>query len=308
MTALYRFIENHFGIVLLLSCLAGLFVPGIELLPNETAVFILALLMFLSCYKLQEGGFESMRWRDIVQFYVLRYGLLPVLLWAIARAIVPDYAVGVFLLSVVPAGVSSPAIGSIYGGAVAPGFAIVILSQLAAPFMIPLQFTWLSHFDQGTAAHIMPSPTQLFTTMVWCILVPMLVHALVKKHQSSAAWFTRHNKFLSVLLIAFVIALAIAKQKEVILASGWGLLGILLITILCYTIYMISGWYLAARQAYPARITYAACSVFNNAALGVSLALLHFPPSVLLFVAVSEIGWAMLPMMFRGWLRIVPKT
>jgi len=291
-----HFIETHFGIVLLLSCLVGLVLPGLPQLPNESAVLILALLMFTSCYRLREGGFSSIRWRDIGWFYIGRYVFLPLALWAVAHALVPDYALAIFLLSVLPAGVASPAFAHIYGGVAPPAFAVAIVSQLLAPFLIPLQFSLI-----GDVA-VAPSPAHLFITMVWCIFVPMAIYAMVRKQPKLAGVMIENNKLFSILLVAFVIALAIAKQREVILAGGVALFASLVLTILCFAIYIIAGWFMVPGRPKPERITYATASSFNNAALGVSLALLHFSPAVILFVAVSEIAWSLLPMMFKWWL------
>jgi predicted Na+-dependent transporter len=111
------------------------------------------------------------------------------------------------------------------------------------------------------------------------------------------------NKITSILLVAFVIAMAISKQREVILTHGAALMGSLAIALLCFAGFIVSGWLFAWRRPPAERITYAACSSFNNAALGVSLALLHFPPPVTLFVAVSEVAWSLLPCMFSHFLQ-----
>ncbi|MBY0407244.1 MAG: hypothetical protein K2Q01_06085, partial [Rickettsiales bacterium] len=114
-------IESRFGLVLLSGALMGLALPGIDRLPNASAVLVLALLMFISCYRLRDGGFASVRVGQLLGFWVVRYSVLPAGMWLVAKGIAPDYAVGVFLLAVLPAGVSSPAIAHIYGGVVAPG-------------------------------------------------------------------------------------------------------------------------------------------------------------------------------------------
>lgn len=291
--------------VLLGACVFGLVMPGMPSLPNDTAVLVLALLMFISCYRLSEGGFAALRWKHVVGFWLLRYGILPLALWSIARLVVPEYAIGVFLLSVLPAGVSSPAIAHLYGGVVVPGFAIVILSQLATPFLIPLQFALVGHADASVAGQVVPSPGDLFLTMVWCIFVPMMVFACVRKHRGLADYVQRQSKVASMLLVAFVIALAIAKQRDILMAHVADMALSLVITVLCFIAFMIAGWVFARGLAREERITYATCSAFNNAALGVSLALLHFPPPIILFVAVSEIAWSLLPMLFGVFLRKV---
>lgn len=291
-----HFIETHFGVVLLLACVAGLVVPGLPELPNQAAAIALAFLMFVSCYKLQEGGFSSIRWCDISVFCLLRYIGLPLLVWWLATEIAPDYAVAVFLLTMMPAGVASPAFASIYGGVVAPAFAIAIVTQLITPLLVPALFA----ITGGSA--VTPSPLQLFQTLVLCILLPMGIYALVKKHRPSNNWLTANNKIYSILIISFVIALAVAKQRDVILGNPLAALPPFGVAVACYVLYLVFGWYVLPRT--PAeRMTYATCSSFNNIALAVSLALLYFPPPVVLFTAAGEVAWACLPMMMRVFSR-----
>lgn len=296
---LRRLIETHLGLIMILACVAGLTVPGMPDIPNASAVVTLAVLMFVSCYRLRDGKVADIRWRDIAVFYALRYGLLPLLLWWAASWLVPLYAVGVFLQSVLPAAVSSPAFTAIYGGAVAAAFAIVIVSQLLTPALIPLQFTLLG------GGHVTPSPEQLFVTLVICILLPMAFYALLRRHAGSSDWFYANSKLISILLIAFVIALAVAKQRDVILGHLDALLIALIVNLVCFAAYIAFGWLFAARRRREERLAFATCSGFNNAALGVSLALMHFAPEVVLFVAVGEIAWSLLPMMMRFFLRLM---
>lgn len=294
-------IESNFTLVLLAGCAGGLVAPGLPDLPNGTAVLVLALLMFIACYRLDEGGVAAMQWKRVSAFWCLRYVALPGVLWALTRVSLPDYAVGVFLLSVLPAGVSSPAIAHIYGGRVAPGFAIVILTQLTTPFLIPLQFAALSQLD-AAAPQVVPAPADLFVTMVWCSFVPMVAYALLRRQQALAGFINGQHRLLSMLLVAFVIALAISKQRAILLSHLDDLAVSLLLSLLCYAVYIAAGWWFR-KDAREERVTYAVCSCFNNAALGVSLALLHFPPPIVLFVAASEIAWALLPMLFGLFLR-----
>lgn len=291
-----RFIENRFGLVLVFACVLGLILPGLPSVPNASSAVALAVLMFVSSYKLQDGGFSSIRWRDIGIFWLARYALMPLVLWWAAHALIPAYATCVLLLSVVPAAVSSPAFAGIYGGCVPPAFAVVVLSQLATPILIPLEF-WLSG-----GAEVSPSPTRLCMTLLWCIVLPMAVYFVARKHKPSADYFYAQNKFFSILLIVFVIALAVAKQREVILANPVAIIAPLLVALGCYTLYIVAAWGMSAKRSRTERITYATCSGFNNAALAVSLGLIYFSPDVVLFVAAAEIGWALLPGMMSLWL------
>jgi len=289
-----HFIETHFGFVLLLSCVVGLFAPLLASVPDASASVALALLTYASCFKLKDGGFGEIRWGNIVLFYILRYALLPIALLLIVQQISPSYAAGVFLLALLPTAVSSPAFAHMFGGRAAPAFAIVILSTILAPFLIPLQTSfWLAD------PSITPSPLPLFRTLAFCVFTPMVAYFLTYKNLRLNALMYSNVKLISIILVAFVIALVIAKQRDFILAHTADLPLPVILTLGCYLVFLACGWWFARNQPREVQISITACSGFNNVALGVSVALLHFPQSVILFVAVSEMAWAMMPTMFK---------
>ena len=185
-----------------------------------------------------------------------------------------------------------------FGGKVPPAFAIVILSTILAPFVIPLQCSLFIH-----DANIAPSPLPLFKTLAFCVFVPMLAYFTTRGIKKIEASVYQNVKIISIILVAFVIALVIAKQREFILANSGELIFPIFLTLLCYVVFIACGWVFAKNQSRENRISITTCSAFNNVALGVSIALLHFPQDVILFIAVSEMSWAMLPIMFSLFLK-----
>lgn len=295
-----HFIETHFGIVLLISCVVGLIVPALKDVPDVSASVALAMLTYASCFKLRDGGFAEIRWRNILFFYVARYVILPIILFIIAHHFFSVYAAGIFLLAMLPTAVSSPAFAHMFGGRVPPAFAIVILSTVLAPFLITLQCSLFL-----ADANITPTPLPLFRTLAFCVFTPMVFYFATRGYKKLGAVMYSNVKLISIVLVAFVIALVIAKQRDIILSNPTALVLPTLLTIVCYAIFLGSGWWFARGQPRDVRISFATCSGFNNVALGVSIALLHFPQHVILFIAVSELAWASLPIMFRWFLRRV---
>lgn len=292
-----HFIETHFGIVLLFSCVLGLIIPPLANVPDVSASVALGLLTYASCFKLKDGGFNEIRWANIGIFYVIRFVILPIILLMIARQLFPTYAAGIFLLALLPTAVSSPAFANMFGGSVPPAFAIVISSTLLAPFLIPLQCSLVL-----ADASITPSPLPLFRTLAFCVFLPMVFYFLSRNHKRLSVLMYDNVKLISIILVVFVIALVIAKQRDFILGHSEQLILPGFLTIACFALFLACGWIFSGGQERPVRISFATCSGFNNVALGVSIALLHFPQAVILFVAVSEMAWAMLPIMFRWFL------
>ena len=295
----YQLVENHFTLVLVLSCVFGLAVPQMSHVPDGAAAVVLGFLTFFSCFKLRDGGFEQIHWRQVFLFYLLRYALLPLVFLGLARMLTPAYATSIFLLALVPAAVSSPAFTNVFGGHVPSAFALVLVSQLGAPLLIPLAFA-----IAGNSA-IAPPPMFLFETLVVCIFIPVLCYFALRRHQRLSNYIYSRNKFLAIMLVAFIIALVISKQRDVILSDVAAVLPMLGINLFCFVLFLLVGWFFIPARAQAHRIAFATCSIFNNVALGVSLALLHFPPDVILFVATSEMAWALLPAIMTRALKIL---
>jgi len=295
-----HFIESHFGLILLFSCAVGLVAP-LGNVPDDSASVALAMLTYASCFKLRDGGFSDIRWGEVMQFYAVRYIALPVVLFGFAHVLVPAYALGVFLLALVPAAVSSPAFAHMFGGRVPPAFAIVIVSTFLAPFLIPLQFYWASE----VALDI--SPLGLFRTLAFCIFLPMILYFMTRRFTRWGQKMYDNVKVISIVLVAFVIALVIAKQREVILADIPALLVPFIACVGCYGMFVLCAVWLGKKQPRDTQTTYVVCSAFNNVALGVSLALVHFPPKIILFVAVSEMAWAILPIVMKRFMISAPE-
>jgi predicted Na+-dependent transporter len=297
-TVIRRFIESRFSLVLLLSCAAGLFVPYLDQLPDVSASIALALLTYASCFRLRDGGVGGMHPRALLLFYILRYMLLPLLLFVAAQHAVPGYALGVYLLALVPAAVASPAFSHLFGGSVPPAFVIVVFSTLLAPLMIPLQFALFADAD------IAPSPLPLFRTLVFCVFLPILLYAATRRLTRWGGVMYENGKLISILLVAFVIALVIAKQRGVILADPSVVFLPLALAVGLNTLFMCFGIVFGRNRPPEEQVMFVTCSGFSNVALEVSLALLHFSPPVVLLVAVSEIAWALLPLMMQGWMAV----
>jgi predicted Na+-dependent transporter len=180
-----------------------------------------------------------------------------------------------------------------FGGAVPPAFAIVIVSTLLAPFLIPLQFLWASDVAMDI------SPYGLFKTLAFCILLPMALYFVTRRFQRWGQVMYDNVKLVSIILVFFVIALVIAKQRDAILADIPALITPFAAAFGSYVVFVIAALWLGRKQPKDTQISYAVCSGFNNVALGVSLALVHFPPKIILLVAVSEIAWATLPICMK---------
>jgi BASS family bile acid:Na+ symporter len=292
-----KWIESHFGTVLILACVAGLFLPPLAAIPDQGLVLGLALLTFTACFRLSDGGFRGIDWPQALCFLGLRYFILPLMLLGLALFLAPAYAPGILLLALLPAGVSCPALTHLFGGRVALAFALTIPCFLLAPFYIPAMFALTGQ------AQLHTSPSAMFHTLVVALLLPVAVYALIGRKGRLNAHMRLRDKTYSILLVAAIITIVIAKQRETILAHPIALVQLFALVLPAYALFMFTGWFAPRRATREERIAYMTCSTFNNAALGVSLALLHFSAPVVLLMVAMEFTWALLPIAVKQWLR-----
>lgn len=281
-----KLIETHLGLVLTVACVLGLLIPHGGRIPDETLILLLATVTFLSCYKIDTPVAAAVNRRSIL-FCIARYAVLPLLLWVPASLLSADYALAVLLIALLPAGASSPALTHLFQGNVTLAFAVTLMSSALSVAVIPLTMAQIG------GLHVAVNAQAIFGTLVVCLILPWLFYSGLRRNAPLRRFSERHGRLASILLVALIIFIVIAKQRDVILADPSGLIAPCLVALGCYLAFGLAG--LVNRAPYPDRAAYGVCSLFNNAALGVSLALLYFGPLVTLTAVAAEIIWSLLP-------------
>jgi BASS family bile acid:Na+ symporter len=285
-------IENHLGLVLGLAILLGLFCPGVDKLPEVTALYLIAAVFFVSCFKISKKEFLEISIKRSLLFYLLRFVALPLILLFFCREFLPEFATGVFLLTLMPAGISSPPVSGVLNGNLTLALSLVLLSSLAAPFVVPLMF-YLTHPPVENM-----DLNQLFVTLSTVIFVPLLLHLPFRHVKVVNECLVKNNKSTSVFLFGLLMVAVVAVQRNEILADwqkmGWDFV----ILFVLYGLYYVWAWYLPKAKSAPERITFAICSGLNNNALGISLALACFP-EVALFLVLTSLPWAVGMIVFK---------
>ncbi len=280
------FIERQLGVTFVLACVLALLLPGGEHIPDYAVVFLLAAVTFLSCYKIRATQQRAILKQSLL-FCLFRYAVLPLLGWGAALFLLPEYALAILLLALLPAALSSPAFANLFGGNVLLAFSITLMSSVLALLLIPLYISFFGHMQVGI------DPLPLFRTLLLCIVAPACLYFLLRNRLPVQAFSEKHGGFLSVLLAAAIIFIVVAKQRSHIWQQPADLLCPLLIAMGCYAVFAAAGFSIRALKA--DRVSYGVCATFNNAALGVSLALLHFDQKTVLFTVAAELVWALLP-------------
>lgn len=290
------FVERYMTAWLFIGCIAGLIWPYWSWTSDSIVKAILIIATFIACFKLNLQEFKQLAWRQLGLMVLLRYTLVAWLVyWLASLVLPPDIALALLLIGSLPAGISSPAITHLFGGQVTLAATITIASTLIIPLTMPILFALAS------ADTVMPDPTHLLQTLLVILVLPCIVFVFTRHIRPLKQAIDTGGKATVILLTALMLAMVVGQQRSYVLAEPELLLMMVGLTFIMLASMLLLGWLTGKRFARDQRIALATTSGFNNAALGVALAALHFSPTVIIVMVAAELSWALQPFVMR-WL------
>ena len=294
---LRQFCETHFGFLMSLSLLVGLFSPALGHAPDWAPPAVLALMLMFSYARVDLAHLRHINLIEIGGFYAIRFLLYPLLLFIACAWFLPDYRYAVLLLALLPSAVSAAAMASLMGGHTTLALTGTLLSGVLAPLTIPLAFEWVG-------MDVAIDTVSMFVTTAILIFVPGVVYFLGFARFPKARDFIHGNAgFASVLLFSVFIIVVVAKLSPQIWAQDvLFLLKSGIVLALVYSSFYVLARLLAGRMSLEKRISYSLLSGCNNVGLGVSLALLYFPARENIYLIICEFLWVFLLAGFKFFL------
>lgn len=286
------FIEKNLNLILFISVIVGLTLPGVELIPSIVVTFLLGILVFFLCAKISVSEIKGVAIKEVVIFYVVRFICLPILLFYLADAVVPRYAVGVLLLALMPVGTSTPTLVATIKGNVTLAFVLMITSSLLAPFVIPVIFMM-----NNASSDLKISG--LFFTLFSVVFIPFVAYfSLVSIRKESKLFIANNRSFVAVTLTGAIIAIVVSKQREVFLTDIGSLLLVLVLLSVVFLVFYVFGWFYPdgyrskeGNRSKSKKVSYSMSSGATNTAIGINLALVYFSADTLFFMVLSEFLW-----------------
>ncbi len=296
-----HFIESRFGLVLALSGLAGLCVPGLPVLPPQAVTILLGVVMFLACLRMEWGEFGQLPLGQLSLFWLARFAIVPILLYFAASILLPHYAAALMLLALLPPGTSSAAFAGLFGGSVPAALFLTLLSSLTAVVLIPGSFALLG--EPG----INPPVDRLLFALLECVLLPVILAYALRRRPRLGRLSDEYGKMLTILLLAIIFLSIIAGKRGAILADPAALVIPFSVAAGSYALF-IAAALVCFRRSPPVRIALLTCSAYNNSALGMTLALLDFPSVVVLTIVLCQVCWVLLPVFTRPLISAIQRS
>lgn len=291
------FAKKYFNLILVLATIAGLILPPPGKLSGPLILAVLFIIIFASSFKVDfSPAFFRSQSQKIILFYILRFLMLPIVLFVAIYPFSPFYAANVFLLAALPGGVTAPAFTNVFKGNITLALALLILSSVLAPFILPFISDWV----MGEALQV--NKFQLFLTLLITVILPYVCHLPLRKKQGINRWVQNHDSFISIIGISLIFALAIAEYRPVLLEQPNLILPSFIVSAIAFALLYLFGWFLFFRSSKGDRMALLFNSGANNVALGVVISFLYFPVETGVFFVVCEIVWVLMLIPVRRWM------
>jgi bile acid:Na+ symporter, BASS family len=295
------FIEKYFWLFLGAGIVAGLWDPlPFETYPPFLPKMLLGIMLFLVFLKIDALEIlENIRNYKLILYIASFYMfIIPVFFYFSVNIFSPELAIGILLLTAMPAGVSTPALTDIIKGNVSLSMSLAIVSHIIAPFSVPLLF-WLIDFTAHSIDKLL-----ILKDMAAIVFLPMIISQAVKKYFPLEIRKTQHlyTSFNVIMLFAFVY-IAISSQREIILGNPAGLIWDTAILYLVFIILHVIGYLIAFKQKKENRIAITIGAAYMNNGMAIVLAASYFKPEVLVLMVLSELPWNTLLAPFKRVIR-----
>ncbi len=296
----FHAIENYFWVFLLAGIVLGLSYPVYNDFLMSMLKPLLMVMLFLVFLKTdlililkQIKDYRLMAY--LVCLYML---VIPVVLFLTLNIFNRQLAIGILLLTAMPAAVSAATLTDIVKGNIALASGITIITSMLAPFTIPLLFKFINY------GNLSINTLDIFTDLLILVFLPLLLSQISKKIIPGIIDKGK-NKITSVniLIIFIMIFAAMGSQRDLILSGSLGVLWQISALYLIFIMLHFVGYFIGFNQNKESRVAITIGTAYKNNGMAIVLAAIHFEPAILVLMVLSEFPWNTLLAPFRRVLR-----
>ncbi len=297
---LVRLIESYFWVILMAGILLGLAWPVYtELLMSllKPLLMVMLLLVFLKTDLILILR-QISDYRLITLIAVTFMVVIPLILYAAVYPFSRELATGILLLTAMPAGVSTPSLTDIVKGNIALSSGVAIITSVLAPFTVPLLFRLVNHDT------ISIDSLEMFADLAVLVFVPLAVSQVLKSLFPAAIASVKGGfTAVNILLIFIMVYAAMGSQRTLITGDPLNILLQVCFLYLIYVLLHVAGYLTGYRLDRKSRIAVTIGAAYKNNGMAIVLAAIHFEPSILVLMVLSEFPWNTLLAPFRRVMR-----
>lgn len=220
--------------------------------------------------------------------------VIPVMFFFAINLFDQKLAIGILLLTAMPAAVAAPALADILKGNTVLATSITIVTSIIAPFTIPLIFRLLN-FEQLSI-----DPWHIFRDLAIIVFVPMIISQIIRKYFAQTIHKKKHYLTpINIIILSFMVYIVLGSQRDVVINDTSEVVFQLAFLYLIFIMLHIIGYMLAYKHRKQNKITITIGAAYMNNGLAIVLAAKYFDPSILVLMVLSELPWNTLLAPFR---------
>jgi len=296
MAKFIQFLDKYFGVFLITGLIMGLINPFYSSILMPMLKPFLMVTLFLVFLKTDVAlVFQKMKnYRQVIFFTFIYMIAIPVLFFLAIQPFNRELAVGILLLTAMPAGTASPALTDIAKGNTALSTSIVIITSVIAPVTVPLLFWGLMIGDLSVNSWF------IFRDLALLIFLPMAASQLIKRYFPGIIIKSSHLfTSINVLLLAVMVYAIIGSQRDTILNNPVKILWQTGLLYIVFILLHLIGFFMGYKEDRKGKIATAIGAAYMNNAMAIVLAAIYFSPSILVLMVLSEIPWNTMLVPFR---------
>lgn len=289
-----QFTQKFFWLIVLGAIAMGFVWPAPGLLFQPYLMYLLMVMMFLSCLKINIKDMKMalpMWWRYLV-LLVLIFILPTVLIFLCKSLFSPQIFIGLIIAAAVPSAVSVVFMSDLLGGEPAKALVASTLAHLASPVITPLLV--LIFAGQTISVNFWA----MFILILKLVFIPLLLAQIIryfKAHEFFIKKVSFLNTFLLLVLIWGIVApaqsMVLNNLREVVMAMV-----VVILVILAEII--ISIWFGRTKKE---DITWSVVDLYKNFTLSSVIALSMFGPLAVLGSVVYSIADNIMIVPLQWW-------
>lgn len=295
------FIEKYFWLFFITGITSGL-IFGVH---NDflfsllrPLLMLMMVLVFLKTDLVQVlKGMKNYRQMSLIGLLIMI--VIPLVLFFVVNTFNSRLAIGVLLLTSVPAAASSPALTDIVKGNTALSTSIVIATSLLSMVSVPLLF-WIIKFSD-----ISINPLSLLKDISIIIIIPMVVSQIVKRYVSKFIIEKKHAiTSVNVIILSMMEFIVMGSQREEIIGSFGKVFWQIIFLYLVFIFLHVLGYIIGFKESKKERITITIATAYRNNSMALVLAANYLGPSLLILVVLSDLPWNTLLIPFRKFIQL----
>lgn len=292
----HQFIEKNFWVFLIAGLVFGLGFPVYNdflMRLLEPLIMIMLFMVFLKSDFVHI--LSEIKNYKLMLYLVCAYMIIiPALFFITINLFNQKLAIGILLLTAMPAAVASPALSDIVKGNTALSTSITIVTSIIAPFTIPIIFGVLN-FDK-----LAIDPWVIFKDLTIIIFIPMVFSQVIRKYfpktiQKKKYLFTPIN----ILLLSFMVYIVMGSQREVVINDFENVIIQVAFLYIIFILLHIIGYLMGYKQNKQNKISITLGAAYMNNGLAIVLAAKYFDPYILVLMVLSDLPWNTLLAPFR---------